>query len=222
MAYRPALNDVLESRFVTFDPSPPPQVGINTLRWLVTSIVAGGVTQQQIAAFLDGIAAADYKARMPPATSYRGVSVQKINPLPRVLAEMSIANAGIGTAAAGQTPTQVAALVKLATARAGKAFRGRLYMPFLPSAAILANGNLDPVFTVALALSMSLLIIPQSIVVGGATTNITPVIFHAKGYGTPPVGVRTTDVITGSSASPLLATIRRRGNYGRPQAAAPF
>jgi hypothetical protein len=222
MAYTPQPNDILEVRFVTFDPTPPTQVGINVMHWLVSTLTGVGVTQGDIAADLDAAAAPLYKLLLANPTSYRGVMVQKIWPAPRQLAEVSIGNAGVGTAGALQAPTQVAGVLKFTTAKAGRAFRGRIFVPFLSTSSLTAGGNQAAGYFTDLNNLGTMLTTPRLVTVGGNATPISPVVWHAKNFGKPPAGIHTYDPILLATPSTLLGTQRRRGNYGRVNASSPI
>jgi hypothetical protein len=222
MAYKPRILDVVELRVVTFDPTAPSQVGINVVHFEVTNVSNLGTNQAQFAIQVDNAIATLYKAAMSSSVNYRGVMVQKIWPLPRVVAESTIVNAGAASGAATQVPTQVAGLISLRTANAGRPFRGRIYMPFLGTGSIGAGGNPTAPYVTAIQNVANALFATFSVVSGGDSTTYTPVIYHAKGYGKPPANLHSVDVITSASASPLAATIRRRGNYGRTNSTSPI
>lgn len=221
MAYTPILNDILEARIVTFDPTAPSQVGVNVIHYKVTNLVGFGVTQLALAQRLDTLAAPLYKALMSSSVQYRGVLVQKIWPLPRVASEQTAANAGFASGAASQVPTQVAGLIKLKTANAGRAFRGRIYLPFLGTGSIGVDGNPTAPYVTALNNLAAAIFTPITGVSGGDQTTMVPGIYHAKGFGTPPIGAHTIDLTTSATGSPLAATQRKRGNYGRTNSTSP-
>jgi hypothetical protein len=222
MAYQVQTLDVLEARIITFDPTAPSQVGINVMHWQVTSTVGVGVSQQLIAAALDTRIAALYKNLISSSVTYRGVIIQKVWPLPRVVAEFSVASTSGGSTAATQAPTQVAGLVSFRTAKAGRAFRGRMYLPFLGSGSIDAGGNATAPYVTALQAFATALIPALTVTSAGNSNTMTPQIYHPRGYGAPPVNLHSVDTIVSATASPLLATIRRRGNYGRSNSSSPI
>lgn len=222
MAYTPVLNDILELRVVTFDPSPPTQLGINVVHLRVNQVLAGGVQLSDIVAAYDAAIAPVYKIALSLSCSYRGCAIQKIWPLPRTVRETSVANAGPGLAGADQVPTQVAGLIKVPTNNAGRPFRGRAYISFLATTSITAQGNATAGYILALNNLADQLFKTIAVSVGAATTRQNPVIWHPRGYGNPPANAKTSTDITAAFASPLLATQRRRGNYGRINASTPF
>lgn len=222
MAYNPILNDVLEARIYTFDPAGPPQVGVNVVHYRVTGVALLGQTQAQVAAGLDAAIAALYKAVLSNQVMYRGVTIQKVWPRPVVAQEGANGNAGAGTGGVGTLPSQVAPLIKNVTAKAGRAFRGRLYTCFPPQPFSDVNGNLTNAGFAALGALGGAIFAQRTIGGGGNTITIAPTIWHRKGYGTPPVAIGADDLMTGSFASPLFATQRKRGNYGRTNPSSPI
>ena len=231
MAYTPVLNDILEMRVVTQDQTSIPQLGINRVYWSVSGITGLGVTQGQIAAFLDGLLSVNYLPLMPASCLYRGVSIQKVSPTPPVVAASAIAHSGTGTGAGALFPAQATILVSLQTAMAGRAFRGRIFLPFI-STTYLTGTEVPAAGAIVLAANIGgVLDETQLVTVGANATTITPVIWHRKGYGYksgPPVvpinpaTIGTVTAITGSTAVAKWATIRRRGDYGRANATLPF
>jgi hypothetical protein len=226
MSYIPIVNDILLLQVVTLDNGPPnSQLGLMNMHLLVTATGGGqSVTQFQIATYYDqtlGLGGV-IKTWLNNQASYRGMLVQKVWPLPKPMFEFSDAAAGAGTSGAQQLPRQTAGLLYYQTALAGRAFRGRNYVPFggtalqhatsdQPSAAALVILN-----AIATSLGATYTINP-----GGSTITVTPVIYHPKGYGKPPANLHTTTGITFSAARTQWATQKRRGDYGR-QNTAPF
>ncbi len=223
MAYTPVQNDILEARIFTFDPTTPTQLGVNVVRFRVSLVNGTGGTLTAMAASLDGVVAPLYKALLSSTVQYRGIMLQKIWPFPRTFAEFSNGNNGTGSGAATQVPTQVCGLIKAQTAKAGRQFRGRIYIPFLGTGSVGANGNPTAPYVTALQ-NLAAAVYPSSygIIAGGNGFTMIPVIFHNKGYGKPPTNLKGTDDVVSVVASPLFATQRRRGNYGRSNPGSPI
>jgi hypothetical protein len=215
------VNDVVELRVYVLEGGPPSQLGVNVTHWFVRSVGTPGATPFDVGTTLDALFAAAYKPMLTNGATYRGTQCQKIHPLPVSLAEASSGNAGAGTGGAAAIPQQVAGLIKLQTDRAGRPFRGRIYIPFLPVAAINAAGNLNAPSVAALN-NIASIFTSQNVTTGlGGLLTVSPCIWHRKGYGTPPAQLRTFDRVTQAYASPLLATIRKRGNYGQTNPTSP-
>jgi hypothetical protein len=213
MAYKPVPNDVLE---VTVAMLLGAQLGLNKTTWQVTGTTTGGATQQEISAVLDGNWAAAYKALVANGVAYRGTSVQKIWPLPRVVREFNVTNAGAGTAGAAACPTQTAGLISFQTANSGRSYRGRIYIPF-PAIVDVQNSGAPVVgYGTRTATLATWYVNPITIVGVGGSTTIQQVIFHrkpTKSGGPPPA--HSSDNVVSSSTRVLFATQRRRGEYGR-------
>ena len=231
MAYTPVLNDLLEMVVVTQDQTASPQLGLNRVFWQVSGITGLGVTQGQIAAFLDGLLSPFYVSIMPATALYRGVYIQRVFPTPVQIKAGSVTHNATGTAGGTMLPSQVSVLVSLQTAVAGRAFRGRIYLPFI-SNAFITGSEAPNAALVTVALNIGTVIsAAQLVTVGANATAITPVLWHRKGFGFkkgPPVvpinpaTIGTITAITGSSAAAKWATIRRRGDYGRPNSLLPI
>ncbi len=222
MSYNLQTLDVIQARIITFNPTAPAQVGINSIHYQVTNTVGAGATQFQLASALDILAAPLMKAIISSTVQYRGVIVQRVFPRPPVVAESATGNTGTGSGAATQVSPQVAGLISTRTALAGRQFRGRLYAPFLGTGSIGANGSPTAPYVTALqALATAMF---TNITCGGVgnTSTVTPVIYHRNGYGDPVLHRDEVTSITGATASTLAATVRRRGNYGRSNPTSPI
>jgi hypothetical protein len=214
--------DVLEARIVTFDPNLPTQLGENVLHYVVNIAPTVGVTTADVATYLDSQWAGPYKALLSSACQYRGTSVQKVQPLPRAVNDLAVGAAANGGLSGNMTPTQVAAIIRLETALAGRPFRGRIYVPFMTAGAVNAVGNMTSgYFTLLTALAAA---IPMAAVVnhGLIVAGIGLCIWHRKGYHKPPINVGFTDAVTAVVPTDLFATQRRRGNLGRVNNVPPF
>jgi hypothetical protein len=222
MAYLPILGDVLELRVVCQVTSPSPQVSENVFHAVVGAVTGGGVSQAAIAVWYDLLIAGAYKTIMAAAATYRGVMVQKIWPLPRVVAEYTIASAGAGLSSVPILPLQTAGLLRAKTNIAGRAFRGRQYLPFpsqnqqdvdgTPTNGVLANHVI-----IGGAIYSN-----QTVVAGIITTSLIPVIYHRANFGVPPAGAHTSTPVTAIQTQKVWATQRRRGQLGRPNPFSPI
>ncbi len=223
MPYTPVVNDILEARFITFNPTLPAQIGVNVVHYRVSIVTGTGQTLTQMAASLDAVVAPLYKNVISSTCSYRGMQLQRAFPKPRTFQEFSNASAGTGSGAATQTPTQVTGVIKVTTAKAGRPFRGRIYVGFLGTGSIAGTGNPTAAYVTALqALGNAIFPSSYGVLSGGNGFTMVPCVFHAKGYGKPPANIATVDDITAVVASSLAGTQRRRGNYGRSNPSSPI
>lgn len=127
--------DILEARIVT---NILEQISVNRRYYVVLNSVGGGRTTQDAAEAIDSLMESAYKSAMPTGANYRGVSVQRVSPGPRTVAAVSVLNAGLGTAIGSLLPPQTCGIVALKTDLAGKANRGRAYIPW-PSDSFMAG-----------------------------------------------------------------------------------
>ncbi len=196
--------NVIEVRIVSFIPE---QIALNRLYYEVGNLQGSGADTANAAFDIDVAVAGAYRAVMPVTAEYRGVSVQRVFPLPRTVADVQTGLAGPGLAAGGLQPTQVAALVAKKTGFAGRAFRGRAYAPFPSDSFQAATGKPSGAF-VAGQLNAFALALAATIVAGLApnTVDLTPVLFKT------PAGPATS--ITSVVPRTEWATQRRRGGFG--------
>jgi len=183
-----------------------PQQSANVRHWRVVSVGATPRSEQYVCDSLSQTFAAYYKLCMPILATYRGSTLQTVNPALTVPVS-SILGRGAGSVGGDTLPPQVAGLISFKTAFAGRAFRGRMYIPFpsetdntvagIPSAAYLINlQNLGNAF------ASTLLVGP-----GGDQVTLEPVLYRAA-----PLQVTT---ITSAMARPAWATQRRRSFINR-------
>lgn len=195
--------ETLEMRVACFD-TVAIQTGINVLHYTVSS-VAGTPNTADAAQGLGAIIAPLYRALIGPLTDFRGVGCKVLTPSP---SSEDVWVSGLpGTLPAGDPlPTQTAGLIKKQTALPGRAFRGRLYLPFPMEANSTSQAQPDAAYTAgALALAVQLAS-TQVIGSGPNTANINPVLYHPVTATTTPI---TFMIVRGR-----WATQRRRGAFG--------
>lgn len=177
---------------------------------------APGVSDQDCATTLDGIIAPFIKAVMGAAVTYNGMQVRIISRVPQPAAVASTAGTGVGTVGGGLLPLQTRGFWSRRTNTSGRAFRGRVYIPFpaqndntggVPSGAyqtrLIALANaIEPFAGIA-------------VTGGGGAATLVPTIFHRARPGPPPVPASET-VITSRLFPIKWATQRRSGSFGRP------
>jgi len=124
----------------------------------------------------------------------------------------------VGSDAGANMPGQVSGIISVKTALAGKAFRGRLFIPF-PT--ITMSTGAPPIPTAGYQTNLDALAVawltPWAVTSAGGNATATPVIFHRPRK--PPLPPRTIDN-TGDPIVSFLepaswATQRRRGDYGK-------
>lgn len=205
----PAIGDLIQVRVQCVQ---GPQLSMNVLHYRVTSIVGGGLTLLEMGNALNGLWSPVYRPWMPVDATYRGVLVQNLQPpkTDSVEAATSLAGTAIGAGMA----KQVSGLITYRTGFGGRANRGRSYIGFGSSTWMQAGGELSGAglaILTALGVQLGPIIAPTF---GGKQTALHLVIRHPDAGGPPPVP-QSTDVAT-VQAEQLLATQRRRGDFGRP------
>jgi hypothetical protein len=210
-----AMNDIWKVLIVTAN-VPNFQVGINTLYFVEGANTGAGTDAPGMALTFSTAIAALYKAVMPGTATYRGVSAQKLALAPLAPAP-SITLAGVGTAAGNSAPNQVAAVLSLRTAFAGKKFRGRSYIAFPPISFSDVNGDMTAAAQTAY-LALGVAILTPFIAVGGAGTSVMSLCVRGTNLPRPVPPLRPTySYTTVNSVQMALkwGTIRRRGQFGR-------
>lgn len=191
------------------------QAGLNLIHWVCTTNTGAGGTDTQFAISLDALLAPLLKPMMPSIATYYGVGVQQIWPLPLTALNISAAHTGVGSGGLAPVPPQVSGIITMNTGLAGRANRGRVYVPF-PAAAFVDGTLTTPTgaYQILLTAVFNALATPITITVGGGTSVMTPGVYH-----------RTTHAVsafTTGRVNPKWATQRRRGNYGRANPYPPF
>jgi len=199
-----ALNDVVRLRVACYTAN---QQGVNVCHFQVTTVVGTGQTDAQVAGAFDTALAARYKAVLSVAARYRGVSIQRILPLPPTYPQIVTTSDGVGTVAGDMMSTQTSGIVSAKTEFAGPKYRGRAYIPFPGEASNDANGLPIAGYVTDLEDIGDELYTPVVIGGGGNTVTLTPCIYHRA--------TATVTKIDGYTARAKWATQRRRGSFGQ-------
>jgi hypothetical protein len=183
------------------------QVGVNTFHWRA-SAVAAAPTDAQSASHFDALIDTEYKAILNNVAAYRGVTFQRVFPLPRTRAAIATTGAGVGTGGASPLPKQVAGVITWLTPFAGPAFRGRSYLPFPSEEHNTSNGVPQAAYTTACNTLATLLITPQTVLGGpGQTVTWTRVLANLLD--------NIYIEVDGFLSRPRWATQKKRGDYGQ-------
>jgi len=183
------------------------QASVNSFYYRVVAVGAPPATDKDFSDNFDSVVAADYKALLNAIATYKGVVAQIIWPPPIAADVTTTASAGAGTAPASAMALQTSGIISWYTAFAGRKQRGRTYVPFPSTSDNQATGAPSASYVTrltALATASEALV---SILSGGRTATILPVIWHRDTH--------TTDDIKVFFARGVWATQRRRGAYGR-------
>jgi hypothetical protein len=186
------------------------QTAINVRHYRVQSIRGTGPLDTEVAANIDALVAPAYKSLLTTQTTYRGVSAQKVWPLPPQLPAFTLANLGAGNVTGEALPGQLAGLIRLKTDFAGPRYRGRLYFPFPSELASETTGIPTAAYVTGLQLLANDLNLVRDI--GNATNGgiFVPTIWSKK--------FKTTADVRYVSVPQRWATMRSRGNFGDPNA----
>lgn len=212
MSFRMAVGNLFECKWWTLMGS---QIGITTWHWAVSATAGLGAYPEDLRDWISLNTAGDFKACLSIQSFFRGITLQQIWPgtKPRPLIDPS--GAGAGGGAGIPLPKQVSGIIKKLTELSGRAYRGRMYIPF-PSAGDNEAVEGRPTGNYLARLTSFATDIEDPVTVGLApdTTTLSPCLVHRANPG-------TFNFITDTEPSPYWGTQRRRGDYG-PKNIAPF
>lgn len=202
------INEIYEVRYWAIHLD---QAAVFRRHYRVTTAENLSQPQGDLAVHFDSNHVGFIKALLATSATYRGVQVQRIWPLPRTFPSVVTASAGAGTGAVGDPlPRQTSGIITLNTEFAGRAFRGRIYLPFPSEGANDVDGTPTAAYLTSLQAFATDLATTESIADAGANLVVlTPVIYHFLQPG-------TSHTVTAGVARDKWATQRRRGAYGNP------
>lgn len=198
------VNDIIQ---VTAYCSSGNQLSMNVLHYVTETKVGTGATHLEVSARFDTLWNAAYIALLSSNARYRGIGTKKIVPFPATVEVFSGINADDGGVASDILPRQVCGVITKKTGLAGRAFRGRVYIPFAAEDDNQVSGIPEVPYTARLATLANLFEDTVVAGVGGNTNSFAPVLFHRDGATYTP--------ITECVARSIWGTQRRRGDYGR-------
>lgn len=187
------------------------QAGINVRHYKIVAIGNPANEVDDLAVVLDNALAGLYKNLLSVNASWIGVNIQRVYPLPPTVAVGANANAGPGLVVGDILPGQTAGLISLRTAFAGRSFRGRAYIPFPSESDSQPSGVPSAAYMTSLAAIADILVQDQEFGDPANPATARPVIWSRK--DTVP------NDITGAVTRNGWATQRRRGFFGRANAA---
>lgn len=180
------------------------QLGLNVLHYVASLPTGSGVTEAEVAGAFNTTTASKYADCLNAQAEYRGASVQNITSVP------SSANGydpvtSVGTVTGDPLPGAVSGIIGLKTAKAGRKYRGRVYIPFpgeadntvagVPSGGY--NGRLN---------SLAAAIKGFTVTGVGGTMKFDLVVYHRATH--------TWDNVTTTISRARWATQRRRSDFG--------
>lgn len=187
------------------------QVSLTSIYYVIGTTTGTQPTDLDAAQTMDATLGPLFKAVMSAQSSYLGVITQKIFPLPIFVAQAANANAGVGSTVGNILPTQSRGIISLRSPLAGRAGRGRLYIPF-PGVGANGSGGVPVGGYVTNVQAILAAILGINVILGalGGTALAAPILWHRK--------TNSFTTITGGAAEAKWATQRRSGAFGRPNA----
>lgn len=185
------------------------QISVNTRVYRVFSDDSDPVvTDLDIALELETKFESEYKDVLVSDAEFRGLSVQRISPLPKTVPQISSVSAGAGVALGTPLPSQVTGVIALKTDFSGRSFQGRVYVPFPGSSAADVDGKPTDGYLLSLGdLGTSFV---DDVSIDGITSGaaiLRPTLDRT--------GTLTTKDITSRLVRDAFGTQRRRGTFGR-------
>lgn len=189
------------------------QIGINVLHYRCSATAGTSTTDLSFATALEAAVADAYRDLLVNDARFRGVGVKRLFPTPPTIEITSTVLADNGLVDGVPLPKQTCGIITKQTASAGRAFRGRVYVPFPGD--IDNTGEGAPINTYVARLTALAGILEGSLLVGTApnTAQMQPIIYHRG-------GLAPTDVFN-CFGRPRWGTQRRRGDYGPTNAITP-
>ena len=199
-----AVGDIWEIKFITRSND---QLGVNVCHYAVSAQTGADVSAQAVADYFSINFGGLLAGCMWNGAEYRGVIAARVFPGIRQFPASSTQNSGVGSRGPEPAPSQLALVLSKHTALAGRAYRGRLYIPFPALVDLDTNGTPKPGLVTAAANLGLALLPPQTIQgPGGQSVTMFMCIWHQG-----PGGI--TQVIE-LRARKKFGTQRRRGVYG--------
>lgn len=183
------------------------QAGLVVWHWECAASENAGQALGDVAAYCDAQHGPLLKSMLSGSATYYGTLIRRVFPVPLSVPAWENLLTGIGGRGGDPLPTQTCGLISWQTAKAGRKYRGRSFIPF-PS----ETDSADPPqpsaayrgFLSAIGAARS-----TPILVGAANSvRLLPVIYHRKDH--------TWDEILAFKIRLFWATQRRRGFLGRP------
>jgi len=205
MAY-PTLgvDDKLRVRMVTLQRN---QLGINVLHFRVFSNTSQTITDVSAAERISFLTHNLIKNMTGPDCIFRGIGVSVIKPDPHPEV-VWVADSGPGNAAGEPLPSAVSGIITKRSLLAGRANRGRIYVPFPTEEANGADGHPTGAYVVKMTAYALAVLDTVTITDIGGVCELFPIIPHG------PTVATHVDVDSFVVRS-LWGTLHRRGDYGK-------
>lgn len=201
------VDDVIQVRVVYHGPTNQESYSIFNFVCTATDPL-NPATDADVAVQFDSDLSTALKGMLSEDWAYDGVEVSLISRSPKPVTQIVNTGAGPGIVVSPTANTQATGLLTLLTTFAGRAYRGRLYMPGVWVGAISAGlGFPTTDYVSGLAALGVLLVAFGDISVGFRSSSISWGVYHRVAH-------EISQVVT-TLARLRFATQRRRGNYGK-------
>jgi len=187
------------------------QTVLNVLHYEVAATAGVPLTLDTMALLFATRVQNAYKNLMPPTASFRGCDFRNLMP-PATLAYPDVTNDGVGLTGTTLTPTQTSLLIRTQANFAGRQYIGRIYPGLISATYVDVDGQLTGLGSAALTVLANLLG-PTALLVGDTgQASLALTIRHPNSL--PPLVLPTWTRVLSMSPSGLIATQRRRGDFG--------
>jgi hypothetical protein len=193
------------------------QAAVNTVHYFVSAVGTTPATDDDAALALHDIIHLSYPPLMSSLTSYRGVQMQILSPIPpfqALFVEGFFGDDILGTSGETSLPSQTCGLVEYQTGAARQRGRGRSYLAFPATANDDGTGKPSAGGRAAMLAIASDLSAGLSVSRDGRTATLVRVLKHGKDKDHVQIFPYWT-AVTGHSVSVFWATQKKRGNWGR-------
>lgn len=185
------------------------QIGITGISYKVNSVGASIPTLGDGARFILDAVDAAFRACVSSAATVLGARMSWQGVPPKGAAGVAELNSA-GTGGASALPRQTCPILKTTTLSSVFGERGRMFFPFPPVEAALANGGMDPAFSDLVKDAGDILIAQQIVTAGAATATLDAVVWNRT--------LSTAYPIYACQSAGLFGTQKSRSQYGRTNA----
>jgi len=174
MATALVANDILEVRAQCLSGN---QVAVNVLHYLVTSVSAGPVSDQQTADALSLVLGNAYTAYLSNESEYLGIRLQKVAPGVKYTYVVSDIAAGAGEVASQPLPSQACGAIVKLSSDAARRFRGLVFLPYPTEEMNEEPGVPNAAGIAAMSAWANAVLVEIALAIGGSAITLEPVIY---------------------------------------------
>jgi len=184
------------------------QRGLNAIHYRVVSTSTIVTELSEVATALQTAIGALALAIVPPPVEFAGVAMQRLFPGTPSFRWSGGTPVGPGTFAGTPAAKQIAAVITKMTEKGGRAYRGRVYVPFPSKAAEDTDATPTDAYLEAIQNLYDGLLSQLTIAAPSGTAVLKCILLHRESD--------TYDDVTSIRYNDKFGTQRRRGDYGRP------